>query len=62
MIVPKSNMSRTVCDRKGNSGRNQIAKIWTKPEPDQHPQSWSDLAGLAGFLTGFDTSSSVVLS
>ena len=47
-----------VCDRKGNSGwnRNRIAIIWPKPEPDQNPTK------LAGFLTGFDISSSVVLS
>ena len=45
-----------MCDRKGNSGRNQnrIAIIW--PEPDRH------LIKLAGFLIGFDISSSMVLS
>ena len=46
---------RTVCDRKGNSGRNRIAIVW--PEPFRHPTK------LTGFITGFDrSSSSVVLS
>ena len=45
-----------VCDRKGNSGWNRITIIWPKPEPDRNPTN------LAGFLTGFDISSSVVLS
>ena len=48
---------QSVCDRKGNSGRNRIAIIW--PEPDRHLLK---LAGFAGSLTGFDIISSVVLS
>ena len=47
---------RSVCDRKENSGRNRIAIIWPEPEPDRHPTK------LAGLLTEFGISSSVVLS
>ena len=45
-----------VCDRKGNSDRNRIVIIWPEREPDRHPTK------LAGFLTEFGISSSVVLS
>ena len=56
-----SSPSLSVCDRKRNSGRNRnrIAITWSEPELDQHSQIWLDLAG---FLTGSDISSSVILS
>ena len=61
-------MRVTVCDRKENSGRNlnwnRIAIIWLEPGYRNRDrinilQSWLDLAG---FLTEFGISSSVVFS
>ena len=46
----------SVCNRKENSSRNRIAISIIWPQPDRRRSK------LAGFLTGFDIISSVVLS